>query len=194
MGKQVLVAKPRSGVYIDKIALSVVANYQPEMLSEPQQFEAQRFLECELENLTQISYDYQELQFNVHGYTDIEGMECVICSSLVDNPNQKRFLRSTIAHELGHCFLHVPEFRHRKQLTRFIHNDENANLQLRREDNIPLYANPEWQAFRFAGALLIPKASLEIALSQKASKEDLCDIFGVNPAFLNSRLRALKML
>ncbi len=82
MGKQVLVASPRSGLAIDEVAYRVVADYQPEMLTEPQPFEVQRFLECELEDRTQISYDYQELQPNVHGYTDIERMECVICSLL----------------------------------------------------------------------------------------------------------------
>ncbi len=93
----------------------------------------------------------------------------------------------------AHCFLHVPEFRKRKQLARFIHNDENATLQRRHEDNVPIYANPEWQAFRFGGALLIPKTSLEIVLSQGASPEDMCKIFAVSLPFLNSRLRALKL-
>jgi Zn-dependent peptidase ImmA (M78 family) len=194
MGKQVLVASPRSGNSIDNIALGIVEKYQPEMLINPQQFDAQRFLECELENLTEIAYDYRELQFNVQGYTDIEEMECVICSSYVDDPMHERFLRSTIAHELGHCFLHVSEFRRRKNLARFIHNDDTVTLKRLSEDNIPLYANPEWQAWRFAGALLIPKPSLDLALSRGATKEELCNIFGVNPAFLNSRLRALKML
>lgn len=194
MSKKVLVAAPRSGAEIDRVALGVISSVQSQMLTEPERFDTERFLECDLERMTQIRFDYRELQqFNFHGYTDIEEMECVICQSLVDNPTNKRFLWSTIAHELGHCFLHVPEFRRRKMLARFIHNDETATLQRRSEDNIPIYANPEWQAFRFAGALLIPKPSLDIALKRGLSEQELCNVFGVNPAFLHSRLRALKM-
>ncbi len=194
MGKKVLVATPRSGHEIDQMALKIVADYQPKMLTELQQFDVKRFFECELEALTSIKFDYQILQNSVHGVTDIERMECVVCSTLLDNPSQIKFLRSTIAHELGHCFLHVPEFRRRKQLAKFINNDENATLQRRSEDNIPLYVNPEWQAFRFGGALLIPRPSLELALKRGINDEnDLCEIFNVHLPFMQSRRRALKI-
>lgn len=193
MSKHVLVASPRSGALIDQLALSVVKKHQPEILTSPGKFDAQRFLECELENSLGISFDYAPLQPNIHGYTDIEEMTCVICSSFVDDPKHVRFLNSTIAHELGHCFLHVHDFRRRKLIGRFINDDDTANLKLYREETVPLYANPEWQAFRFAGALLIPKPSLELAISEGRDIKELCDTFEVHPAFLRSRLRALKL-
>lgn len=193
MGKQVLVAQKRSGIEIDLAAEKVIREYKPEILTKPQAFDVQRYLDCELEERTGIAGDYQMIQGGVHGYTDIEEMKCVICKSLSDDPQNRRFLRSTIGHELGHCFLHVPEFRRRKQLARFINKDENAVLQRRAEDNIPTCAHPEWQAYRFSGALLIPRSSLEIALARGASEHELCEIYDVHAPFLQSRLRALKL-
>lgn len=50
--------------------------------------------------------------------------------------------RFTVAHELGHYFLHAPE---RMALAKF-----------RGIGDVPIYMNPEWQADTFAGELLVP--------------------------------------
>jgi Zn-dependent peptidase ImmA (M78 family) len=135
-------------------------------------------------------WSYRELHPDIHGYTNIEELHCVISASIVENPIQTRFLRSTIAHEIGHFFLHISEFRQRMNLEEFFDNSE-----IEFEKEIPVYADPEWQAWRFAGALLMPKPALEKAFEKGInSSSELCEIFEVNPAFLNSRLRALKML
>ncbi|MGP1598951.1 ImmA/IrrE family metallo-endopeptidase [Peptoanaerobacter stomatis] len=47
--------------------------------------------------------------------------------------------RFTIAHEIGHFFLH-----------------DDANISFARGENIKPYENPEWQANTFAAELLVP--------------------------------------
>jgi hypothetical protein len=194
MPKEILIAKKRSGKDIDGIALAVVAKYQSEMLTSLQPFDVQRFFECELEGETQIRPDYELLPFGAFGMTDINGMRCVICPSLLENPTGNRFLRSTIGHELGHCFLHVPEFRLRKQLAQFIHSDPSAALPRADETKVPTFMKPEWQAHHFSGALLMPRPSVEFALASGYEHAELCDIFDVNRPFVDSRLRALGIL
>ncbi|MFN0139352.1 MAG: ImmA/IrrE family metallo-endopeptidase [Pyrinomonadaceae bacterium] len=194
MGKQIVVADGRSGVGIDAAAVKIIESHANEMLVEPRPFDVQGYFEFDLETETGIVAEYAEPPFNAHGYTDIEQMRCVISPSLLEKPTDRRFLRSTIAHEIGHCILHVPEFRSKKNLVRFIHNDQAAVLPRLNEDQVRLCFNPEWQAWRFAGALLMPAPSVSKALTLGAAIEDLQDIFDVNPKFAASRLRALRIL
>lgn len=193
MGNAILTAKPRSGDEIDGIALGVVTKFQPQMLNSLQAFEVQRFFECELWSETGISCDYQQLPFGAYGMTEIDGMRCVICSSLLNNTDGGRFLRSTIGHEIGHCYLHVPEFRLRK-LVQFINDSGSTALPRRDEDSVKIYMRPEWQANRFSGALLMPRPSVELAIANGHTAADMCDIFDVHLPFVNSRLRGLKGL
>ena len=48
--------------------------------------------------------------------------------------------RFTLAHELGHVFLH----------------NDNTVVLSRGSENIPIYENPEWQANTFAAEFLVP--------------------------------------
>ncbi|HEX8397507.1 MAG TPA: XRE family transcriptional regulator [Pyrinomonadaceae bacterium] len=185
-------ATPRSGAAIDADAEHIIEIFQSDMLTKPEPFKVEHFFECQFYQYFKVWSDYRDLQPNVHGYLNIEELHVVINAQLAENQNdtvQRRFLRSTIAHELGHYFLHEPEFRVRMQLEEFADSDDASQNK-----HIPVYADPEWQAWRFAGALLMPKPSLEAALKLGCNTtEELCDVFAVNPAFMNSRLRALKM-
>lgn len=183
-------ALPRSGKSIDTDALKIVEQFQPSMLNEPQAFDVQRFFECEFYTEFKGWSDYQQLQPEIHGYTNIEELHCVINSQIEETSVQKRFLRSTIAHEVGHYFLHISEFRQRMKLEEI---SDNVDIEFGTE--IPVYADPEWQAWRFAGALLMPEPAVVKALNIGIDNAtDLCNTFDVNPAFLNSRLRALKLI
>jgi hypothetical protein len=193
MPRQVLIATGRSGSQIDSLALSVVKRYQPEMLTRPQAFEVERFFELDLPFMTGIATDYQTLAGGVHAYTDINEMVCVVSLDLVESPRQYKFLRSTLSHEIGHCHMHVPEFRKRKAAAKFIQEGPQT-LRLYREDVVPVYANPEWQAWRYAGALMMPRESILIAASNGASRADMANIFEVHEPFVETRLKALGLV
>jgi Zn-dependent peptidase ImmA (M78 family) len=67
-------------------------------------------------------------------------------------------------------------------------------VNLYRKTSVPLYRNPEWQAWRFAGALLMPEAPFKVLMERGYTKGDLADHFQVNPSFVDTRMRALKMI
>src|SRR5882762_10119244 len=110
MPRKVVMAAPKSGAAIDAHAFRLIQKYQPEALLKPQPFDVERFFENELEALTGVRADYQELRFPVHGYTDSDQMISVIATSLAEDPSKYTFFRATIAHEIGHAIQHVPEF------------------------------------------------------------------------------------
>lgn len=192
MSRLVPVASPKSGARIDALSLSLVKRYQPEVLQRPMPFDIERFFECDLEYLVGVKTDYRELAHGIHGYTDIDKMESVIALQLMEDDSQKRFRRSTIAHEAGHVVQHVLEFRRKKEALRFIHDSEQAGLKMYREQDIPLYRNPEWQAWRFAKGLLMPAPSVRLATRCGYTWQDMSEVFDVNPAFALSRLRELR--
>jgi Zn-dependent peptidase ImmA (M78 family) len=161
------------------------------MLREPMPFDIERFFECDLESLTGVRTDYRELAAGIHGYTDVDEMESVIALHLMESDSHKRFRRSTIAHETGHVIQHALEFRQRKEALRFVHDTDQVSLRMYRERDVPLYRNPEWQAWRFAKGLLMPAPSVRLAMRRGCDWEDLSDIFDVNPAFVFSRMKEL---
>lgn len=186
-------ARARSGAEIEGLALYIVKRYQPEVLQTPMAFDVERFFECELEEITGVDTDYRQLNPGIHGFTNSESMECVISLELADDPSQHFFCRSTISHEIGHAIQHVPEFRKRKELLKSIHDAQHVPLTLYRESDIPLYCNPEWQAWRFAGALLMPAPTMRLAMEECRDVISMSRLFQVNPAFVKTRLRVLKI-
>lgn len=192
MPRRLVPAKPRSNADIDGLALNIVRKYQPGMLNNEERFDIERFFDCELEGVTNVKTAYQELECGIHGFTDSETMISVISLDLMDDPREELFCRSTMAHETGHAILHVWDYRRKKAILKSIHN-KNHMLRNYREDEIVLYMNPEWQAWRFAGALLMPKPAFRKAVKNGLDEQDLSKRFGVNPAFVRTRARALKI-
>ena len=105
---------------------------------------------------------------------------------------RRRRLRATLAHEIGHCFLHVEDSRRAHTMLRFLH-DESVSMQMFRQEDLHAYQNPEWQAWRFAGALLMPESCVRAAVSNKWSIQMMARGFDVNPAFVKARLNGLKI-
>jgi len=194
MSRRVLLAEPTSGRKLDTLALALVKAYQPSVLERIKPFDIETFFECHLEHLTGVTTGYQELSLNVHGFTDIEALECMIASDLVDDPTKIQFLRSTQSHESAHSLLHVKQFRRKKAYLRFIHDKDHANLRLHREETIPVYCNPEWQAWRLGGALLMPTPMIIKAKSGGYSVAEMSEAFNVSVPFVESRLRGLKLI
>lgn len=187
-------AKPRSKAQIEGLALSIIRAYQPGVLHKGESFDIERFFDCELEKMSGVAIDYQRLEDGIYGYTDSDTMECVMSLDLANAkaPHEKYFYRSTMAHETGHAILHVEDYRRKRAILKSLHKKDHE-LRVYREQEIILYRNPEWQAFRFAGALLMPEPSFRDAVGEGLGERELSKRFGANPAFIRSRMKALKI-
>lgn len=195
MARKIVAVNPKSGVLIDSIASRIIEAVNPQALSIPQAFDIESFFEFSMEEFSGVQADYRALPQGIHGYTDTDTNVSTISSSLMDDPFQENFMRSTMAHEIGHAIMHVPEFKLKKALWRSVHDKEHKEpvLRLYRQEEVPLYMNPEWQAWRFAGAILMPEQAFRSVIHSGANRKDAADLFCVNPAFVGSRARALKM-
>jgi IrrE N-terminal-like domain len=84
----------------------------------------------------------------------------------------ERRARFTVAHEIGHALLHVG----------------TLNRVLPRQ-SIPTFRQPEWQANRFAAALLMPRH----LVAQYESLPEISVTFGVSEHAASVRARELKL-
>lgn len=196
MPHSVTLVRARSAKEIDEIAFRLVVAFQPDAVKTITTFDVERFFDCELESQTGMEPVYRPLGGGgVDGYTDSAEMKCVICSDLANygkEDTQRRRLRATLAHEIGHCVLHVAEARQARTTLKFLH-DDSATSQMFRQEDIHAYENPEWQAWRFAGALLMPECCIRLAVGSKWSVQMMSRGFDVNPAFVKVRLDNLKI-
>ncbi|MBC2710987.1 MAG: ImmA/IrrE family metallo-endopeptidase [Desulfosarcina sp.] len=192
MSRRIVPAKPRKKIEIDHLAISVVKAIQPSALSKAERFEIERFFDCYLEEITGVKTDYRALDDGIYGFTDSDRMECVISCELAEDATSEYFCRSTMAHEVGHAIMHVMDYRLKKALLRSIHRKDHQ-LRVYREKEIKIYKNPEWQAWRFAGSILMPERPFRRLHRQGHSDNEMSEIFGVNPAFIRSRKKALNL-
>ena len=187
-------ARPRSGSEIDRKAQRVLGHIQPEAITKPQVVDVEDIFEFLLPALG-IESDYQSLEARgIQGYTDSANRICVVSSELADDPNAAAYFRSTMAHEIGHAILHIPEFRRRRQKIISEQTKSDGLLHRLPDTEIPIYMNPEWQAHRFAGGLLMPEAAVKKAIAIYCDSAALSKVFKVTPAFVRARLRGLNMM
>lgn len=105
--------------------------------------------------------------------------------SLTDAGPRGNRARATAAHELGHAVLHVPYIRKQRGLGR-----EKALVRVARA-RLEAFRDPEWQAWAFAGCLLIPRASIQ-ALGD-CSPAEISRIHGVSAQFTAAHMARLKL-
>lgn len=187
--------KPMSGTQIESIATSVILSYQPEVLKGSIPFDVHRFVDIRLEDITGIEPVYSdELPPEIFGITDSAEKKMIIQAEIAEDPLNEKFFRSTLAHETGHCFLHVTQLQGIDKVQIFKQGKGEGIHLYRKNDAIPLYCNPEWQAWRFAGALLVPETPLKKMIADGICLTEIAEVFNVNMAFLRSRLKALKLM
>ncbi len=183
-----------SGVQIDQIATGIITRFQPEVLKGGKAFDVLRFVDTKLEDLTGVTPVYSnELPPEIYGITDSANRQVIFQEELAMDEYSINFFRSTQAHESGHCYLHVPQLQQRSRTQVFKQAKGEDSIQLYRKTDIPTYRNPEWQAWRFGGALLMPEAPLLMMIRDGASLGEIADTFEVNISFLKTRLKALKI-
>lgn len=102
-----------------------------------------------------FNFEYvDELPENAYAYYDpSENVIRVLCSVYENACNNVGRDRFTIAHEIGHYFLHRYGFSF-----------------ARTEGNVPAYRDPEWQANTFASFLLIPREQTKCMDVEKISQ------------------------
>lgn len=94
--------------------------------------------------------------------------------------------RTTVCHEIGHAILHVPVLRRRLLLT-------DALARIKRQQ-LPAYMDPEWQAWTFAGAILMPSMTLRMLQSKggRLVPEVVGAVYEVSSSMAARHLRRLK--
>ncbi|MBI5139012.1 ImmA/IrrE family metallo-endopeptidase [Candidatus Nomurabacteria bacterium] len=180
---------------INELALKIIKHFQPKVLQGLEAFDIDRFIEI-VEDEMQIDFDFtSDLPAGVHGCTSTIDNKVLILSDLVDDPYSIKYARSTIAHETGHVILHLPFLRNLSKDKIFSQKkEENYGLNLYSKKSLRAYEDPEWQAWEFAGALLMPKPAITVLKASGSTLYSMANLFNVNKVFLDSRLRKLKMI
>lgn len=137
---QMAVAQPRSRAEI----VSIVRYIKKQICFDGFKFPVVEFIEKILPQIDKdFKYEYcekSELPLNVYAYySPVENLMKIredVYLRAIDGSSRDLF---TLAHEVGHYFLH-----------------DEIILTRKSESEIPAYENPEWQANAFAGELLIP--------------------------------------
>ena len=182
---------------IEKIAQSVTKDFDPNVLTELCNLDIERLYEQYIPKRFGISTGYQELSRGIHGYTNPTKLESAVSVTLVDSSDTstRRFGRSTIGHETGHCVLHAHQFRKKQVLDAFLHDGpHDVSQKLFRQEDIKAFESPEWQAWEFCKSLFLPRKLLISAAEKGCSIRQISEITDLNPAFVETRLRNLRML
>ena len=93
-------------------------------------------------------------------------------NKLLRGGQQARRARATLGHELGHACLH------------------ETVLARARQGDVPPYINAEWQAWMFAGCVLMPPQTLRLIKSLNAEK--VSRIYGVSQKFAGVNLKRMR--
>lgn len=177
---------PRSSREIDEIAnatLIHIFNY-PQNAFQPRAF--LKFFEGGGLRTLGLDYGVEKL-VGEEAHYDASSNAIILDSDTyealyMDKPRAK----FTLAHEIGHAQLHGPYFHKELLQGRTLHR------QFPRK-NLPAYADPEWQANRFAGAFLMPTSLMIKAIREGWSDKRIADFFGVSISAAQIRRQKIKI-
>lgn len=195
MTEKVTAVPPLSRDTIGTLANSLLGDYHPDGLKGKEPIDVEKIYEFHIPRRYGIVTGYADLTpigSGILGYTDAATKTSFVDSSLSDaqdRPTIRRF-RSTIGHEISHCVQHVPVLRLFKSICM-----SGDGIELYRVDRakIKRYRDPEWQAWEFARAILMPKHLVLRYVEKGYSVGTMADLFDVNPRFMEVRLDTLKI-
>jgi uncharacterized protein DUF955 len=192
MSRRIIPAPPCSGDQLEEMAILFLSKVQPEALIKPERVDIELIFDVDVPDLLGISTRYLDLPERIYGETNARKKTSTVSKKLAEHSNksERRFFRSTLGHEIGHCIKHV------KELNTFasILGEEELIHYRADQSKVPLFRNPEWQAWRLGAALLMPREPFINAFNLHGKNIGiLVDIFDVNPAFVKSRIKALKL-
>jgi hypothetical protein len=181
---------------IERKALAVLRNCQPEALRGICPVDIETIYELYIPDIVKVTIGYTDLSEllapGILGYTNAAEKLSLVDKSLsdaLDRPTLRRF-RATASHEAGHCLMHVPVLRFFKSSSI---GDGREGLYRANRADIPAYVDPEWQAWEFARALLMPRQLINEYCEKGFTEDEIADKFDVNPAFVRVRLATLKI-
>lgn len=183
MGYKVFPAKKRLKRDIDL--------YAGQFNNKHTSFDIIEFFDIDLESIANVTTDYRKLPQGIHGYTNVQTRECIISVDIADGLFGERYYRTTVAHEVGHALMHVSDYQFCRDMAPLANNGKE--VMLFRKEEIKPWHDPEWQAWYFAGALLMPEKAVKCLISNGCNIYDLANHFNVNPAFVKVRLDKLKL-
>jgi hypothetical protein len=196
IGEEVFRMPPVSTAAIEIFAEEALKELQPECLQSPHSVDVRRLVDTVLPELgifvSPASYDEMGQQYGATDPTGHEqgGIEILLREDVWDNlaigGALARLPRATVAHEIGHALIHVPVVRRRLR-------SPHAKHLLAREDRSQMkpFEDPEWQAWTFAGCLLMPRRTL--TAMARITPWDVASIYQVSESFAQSHLRRLRI-
>ncbi|KFA91739.1 hypothetical protein Q664_20125 [Archangium violaceum Cb vi76] len=104
---------------------------------------------------------------------------------LVGGPIANR-ARATVAHELGHCILHVPVIRKRRASP----YGQHLLARVAREE-VPAFKCAEWQAWALGGCILAPRRTINMVSNPTVAK--LANIYQISISMMQQHLRRLRI-
>lgn len=121
-----------------------------------------------------IRLEYIPMESSISGYLRQENGVWIIGVNSIHNPKRQRF---TIAHELGHFYMHKDKNIDFEDTT-FFRNTDNSSI--------------EYSANEFAANLLMPEDSIRKAIQDGIKNiEDLSSLFNVSIAAIKYRVLSL---
>lgn len=172
-------------VEIERRANTFLRETCPAVLTVPCPTPIEDLLQFEIEEKYGIIFSTDNLSAPAEGVTipgeipEIRLSEGVF-DELLEHNGRARF---TGSHEIGHGILHV------HQLKEVLVSTRQQNLLFRKTSSIPVWANPEWQANKFATYILMPSATMVAAINQYGPNVPrLAEIYQVSLQAMTFRL------
>lgn len=149
---------------ITALAHNALAVLQPEVLKSPRPVDLLPLIERVLpKHKIRIYPASTEELDDCWGSTDTTGTDKI--NVLIDarlfealytgDRRHYHLARGTVAHELGHCVMHVEIMRRRRERGSRLMHRMNTN-------EFKIYEGSEWQAWAFAGAFLAPPGTIRL--------------------------------
>lgn len=192
----VLPVAAKSRKQVQSCARGVLQEFAPDRLQRPGPLDYQRLIdeylpqqkkidvypvtaeEMELsEGLTRVNYDAPTriqilVPFNTY-------------DALFEDRRETNRARSTLAHEIGHAIQHG-------RFLRRMRNDKEAVPLHRQRGHLQAFEDPEWQAWTFAGELLLPMGVLRQL--HGCSITEVAVTFGVSEPMVEQTIYRLRTL
>ena len=194
LDEEVPPVRPLSITAIEELGRCFLDQLSPATLKKPQALDVLHLADRTLPQFgIHVCPASREEIGNRAGATDPQGDGeiCILVSedvwdALEEPAPASHFARTTACHEIGHAVLHVPALRRRLLL-----KDALSRIQRR---NLRAYEDPEWQAWMFAGAILMPSVTLRMLQGQhKSLTPDLVgQTYEISDKMAQSHLRRLK--
>ncbi len=174
----------RSGNNIEHVAVLLLNQFSPRSLQNIEPIDLIDLFEGRALRSMGFEYGVEDLPPGMDGKTDFAERRCVVSAETYDGADLDGRSRFTIGHEIGHVCLH------RKELIGILEEQRRPATFFRKD--IPAYLDPEWQANRFSGALLMPLHHMIKLLKDGADERDVMSLFRVSFQAAEIRIREVK--